>query len=98
MALIKCPECGQSVSDKATACIHCGFPLDKINTDIISKTYSVFLRYTNNPYILIKLLVDTFGIETNEAQKFNKVTGDAIFSGLSKENADFLPNYFEKTC
>lgn len=27
MALIKCPECGQNVSDKATNCIHCGAPL-----------------------------------------------------------------------
>lgn len=30
MALIKCPECGREVSDKAKACIHCGFPLDGI--------------------------------------------------------------------
>ncbi len=27
MALIKCPECGQQVSNKADACIHCGAPL-----------------------------------------------------------------------
>ena len=27
MALIRCPECGQEVSDKADACIHCGCPL-----------------------------------------------------------------------
>lgn len=27
MALIKCPECGKEISDKALACIHCGFPL-----------------------------------------------------------------------
>ena len=27
MALIKCPECGKEVSDKANACIHCGYPL-----------------------------------------------------------------------
>lgn len=27
MSLIKCPECGAEVSDKAQACIHCGFPL-----------------------------------------------------------------------
>lgn len=27
MALIECPECGGKVSDKATVCIHCGFPL-----------------------------------------------------------------------
>jgi hypothetical protein len=28
MALIKCPECNGKVSDKATACIHCGFPIE----------------------------------------------------------------------
>lgn len=30
MALIKCPECDKEVSDKAFACIHCGFPLNNI--------------------------------------------------------------------
>lgn len=29
MALIKCPECGKEVSDKADACIHCGCPIKK---------------------------------------------------------------------
>lgn len=29
MALIKCPECGSQVSDKAPACIHCGCPLQE---------------------------------------------------------------------
>ena len=29
MALIKCSECGQMVSDKAEACPHCGCPVDK---------------------------------------------------------------------
>lgn len=27
MAMIECPECAASVSDRATACIKCGFPL-----------------------------------------------------------------------
>jgi hypothetical protein len=27
MALIKCKECGRTVSDKATACVGCGAPL-----------------------------------------------------------------------
>lgn len=31
--LIKCPECGGSVSDKAPACIHCGFPLNDIHKE-----------------------------------------------------------------
>lgn len=28
MALIKCPECRQDISDKATSCPSCGFPLE----------------------------------------------------------------------
>lgn len=27
MALIKCPECGRQVSDKASKCPQCGFPI-----------------------------------------------------------------------
>lgn len=27
LALIKCPECGGNISDKATTCIHCGYPI-----------------------------------------------------------------------
>lgn len=29
MALIKCPECGKEISDKADVCIGCGFPINK---------------------------------------------------------------------
>lgn len=36
MALIKCPECGKEISDKAPACIHCGYPLS--STDIPTAT------------------------------------------------------------
>ena len=28
MAIIKCPECGKDVSDKARSCPHCGNPID----------------------------------------------------------------------
>lgn len=30
MALIKCPECGREVSDKATKCPNCGMPFDEV--------------------------------------------------------------------
>lgn len=29
MAIIKCPECGQEISDQSRNCIHCGYPLKK---------------------------------------------------------------------
>ena len=36
MALIKCPECGKDVSDKASVCIHCGYPIEEfVNNNLI---------------------------------------------------------------
>lgn len=32
MALVKCPECGKEVSDRAAACIHCGCPIYQVHT------------------------------------------------------------------
>lgn len=43
MALIKCPECGENVSDKATNCIHCGYPLSKEVGKVIFKASSDFI-------------------------------------------------------
>lgn len=35
MALIKCPECGKEISDKAGRCPHCGYPIDqRIDPDL----------------------------------------------------------------
>ena len=36
MALIKCSECGKEISDKATACPSCGFPIPQINNQSTS--------------------------------------------------------------
>ena len=32
MALIKCPECGQEISDQATSCPNCGCPMKEKHT------------------------------------------------------------------
>lgn len=34
MALIICPECGKSISDKAKFCVHCGCPMEEIQNSI----------------------------------------------------------------
>lgn len=31
MALITCPECSKEISDSASACPHCGYPLKEAN-------------------------------------------------------------------
>ena len=41
MALIKCPECGKEISDKANACIHCGYPLSQQKEDFYIKRTSL---------------------------------------------------------
>lgn len=38
MAMINCPECGNLVSDKAKACIHCGFSFIKEKNILQIKT------------------------------------------------------------
>lgn len=32
MAIIQCPECGKEISDKAKICIHCGCPIEIMQT------------------------------------------------------------------
>ncbi len=34
MSLVKCPECQSEISDKATSCPKCGYPLKKQNVTI----------------------------------------------------------------
>ena len=36
MTLIRCPECGSEVSDKALACIRCGYPLNSSSDTLYS--------------------------------------------------------------
>lgn len=34
MALIRCPECGKEISDKAVSCPHCGCPTSEMNSEL----------------------------------------------------------------
>lgn len=42
MALIKCPECGKEISDRAASCIHCGCPLQQPQTVYQAETPPMF--------------------------------------------------------
>lgn len=51
MALITCPECNGQVSDKATVCPHCGYPLegsDQEKEQLISELTDVLKSKTDN--------------------------------------------------
>jgi len=51
MALIFCPKCGGKVSDKAYACVHCGYSAKKEEKE---KRYKIF------NYFLISLVYKLF--------------------------------------
>lgn len=57
MALIICPECGGKISDQADKCIHCGYPLKKINKISLKcdKENNIYV-YKNNLYNLTELV------------------------------------------
>lgn len=38
MALIKCPECGREISDKATSCPNCGYPINEFKPNVQENT------------------------------------------------------------
>lgn len=69
MALIKCPECGREVSDKASACIHCGCPLD-ISFDDKEKQYDLILIHHGSAKVsCIKLVRDYLEPDLSRAKK-----------------------------
>lgn len=45
MALIKCPECGKEISDRADACIHCGCPLENREIETQKKNTNIVYCY-----------------------------------------------------
>ena len=47
MALIKCPECGKEISDKAAACPNCGCPIKDASLDGIVKIKLGAVKVTN---------------------------------------------------
>ena len=62
--LIKCPECGKDVSDKASACIHCGFPLN--DNDINLKVTCVINHVECN----VAPIKEYISILSTEEQKY----------------------------
>ena len=52
MAMIKCPECSASVSDRAKACVQCGCPLQKTTGKVAFKASSEFIGLARSYKIL----------------------------------------------
>lgn len=85
MALIKCPDCGQDISDKATQCIHCGCPISpKTNIDKISFPYPEPKKSYNNVDI--------------DSSKFRPINGAGYIGGNEQKSPFTMKAYSCPTC
>lgn len=65
MSLIKCPECGAEISDKARSCIHCGYPLPKLK-EKTNFDKNTFLENEGNEIpLMIRSRASSFVITSN---------------------------------
>lgn len=60
MALVKCEECGNNVSDKASSCIHCGSPIFNSNN---SGNIKIKCKYLNGAIFKAKVVNSSTGEE-----------------------------------
>lgn len=68
MAMIKCPDCGKDVSDKAKACPECGCPIDapvcpkcgSANLTKISKSSKVASAAVLPFWLSVKKIANTY--------------------------------------
>lgn len=91
MALIKCPDCGREVSDKAQACIHCGCPLTKTCPRPEKIFYGV--RCIKDTWVMgkAKTLISKAWVTNKFATGINDIS--ILASGITKERAELLLDY-----
>lgn len=75
--IIKCPECGKEVSDKADKCIHCGYPFKTETAVKEEKAQLVGLRV----FLGIITLLLSFVFNNYTTVKFANEGIDSIESG-----------------
>lgn len=78
MALIKCPECGKEISDKAKYCINCGCPLSEVVT-----SGSVRIKMPNN------IVEGWVGLFSSRRAAVVGPQGKILWEGKHGENASF---------
>ena len=78
MALIKCPECGKEVSDKAQSCPNCGCPLSEM---VASGT--IRIKMPNN------IVEGWVGLFSSRSATVTDNKGRVLWKGQHGENASF---------
>ena len=78
MALIKCPECGKEISDKAKTCINCCCHIEEIST-----VGTVRIKMPNN------VVEGMVGLFSSRRAAVTDSRGKLLWEGKHGENASF---------
>lgn len=97
MALIKCPECGKEISDKAENCIHCGYPIASLDKEkYATDQYTVILESPGvNRVKIIKIVREITGIDLKAAKEAVENVPYIITDKVSLEDATAVKNKFD---
>lgn len=105
MALIACPECGKQISDKAPACIHCGYPLQEqpstvpiINSSSSKKVViPSFNEFSQQKIPAIKVVREVLNMGLAEAKEFVEQPTPYVVvkDGLTQNQANLIAQKFQ---
>jgi ribosomal protein L7/L12 len=104
MALIKCPECGKEVSDKAPACIHCGYPFQAQPTNITTDNglkkvvIPCFSENSQKKIPAIKVFREVTGMGLVEAKALveQKKPYVIVKDGINQDSANLIVQKFKE--
>lgn len=84
MALIKCPECGKEISDKARNCLYCGYPLSELSNFLYNKIVLISISL-DKKFEFINKLKDVLNLGFNEAKDIIQILPADVIVGLTEE-------------
>lgn len=93
MALIKCPECGKEVSDRAEKCIHCGYPLEN-TIGVKGINYNCVISGTEFNLQKILQLIQ-IGQYKQSFVELHKITGSIMSCGNEINLIEYIKMYDE---
>lgn len=99
MALIRCPECGKEISNKAEACPNCGYPIASLGKAkrIINEEYAVILENAGvNKVKAIRDVREVTGLGLKEAKEMTENVPCVVIDKISLEAATAIRNAFEE--
>lgn len=79
MAMVKCPNCGQEVSDKAMKCVHCGLVLKSVHKERIGKAPQALYDEACKHYRNLQLIIRKIGLMLESVENIHYSTTQALY-------------------